>query len=446
MLDAFIARRGIDLEAAAEAATLSDADLARRLVDVDHSRDELVRLSRGLTPARLARVVSSLDPVEMMFALKKLRARRAPANQAHVTNLKESPALLAADAAEAAARGFAELETTVGVSRYAPLNAIALLVGSQTGRPGVMTQCAVEERRNLQLAMQGLVTYAETLSVYGTEPVFVDGDDTPWSKAFLASAYASRGVKVRFTSGGGSEALMGHAQGKSMLYLEARCLAAVRAAGSQGVQNGSISCVALVLAVPGGTREILAENLLAAWLDLEVASGNDAIASHSEVRKTAKLMGQLLPGTDFVTSGYSVMPRKDNMFGGGNYDADDLDEWLTVQRDWQVDAGIEPIAEETALASASGEREQCRRCSRPSTSPRCPTPRWRRRRVATRAMIFPTATAPPTSPPPTACSTSASPASMSPARSTTPASRMSRPRSSACNASASAPTTSRRRP
>jgi propanediol dehydratase large subunit len=213
----------------------------------------------------------------------------------------------------------------------------------------VMTQCAVEERRNLQLAIQGLVTYAETLSVYGTEPVFVDGDDTPWSKAFLASAYASRGVKVRFTSGGGSEALMGHAEGKSMLYLEARCLAAVRAAGSQGVQNGSISCVALVLAVPGGTREILAENLLAAWLDLEVASGNDAIASHSEIRKTAKLMGQLLPGTDFVTSGYSVMPREDNMFGGGNYDADDIDEWLTVQRDWQVDAGIEPIPEQASL-------------------------------------------------------------------------------------------------
>ena len=366
VLDAFIARRGIDLEAAAEAATLSDDELARRLVDVDHSRDELVRLSRGLTPARLARVVSCLDPVEMMFALKKLRARRAPANQAHVTNLKESPALLAADAAEAAARGFAELETTVGVSRYAPLNAIALLVGSQTGRPGVMTQCAVEERRNLQLAMQGLVTYAETLSVYGTEPVFVDGDDTPWSKAFLASAYASRGVKVRFTSGGGSEALMGHAQGKSMLYLEARCLAAVRAAGSQGVQNGSISCVALVLAVPGGTREILAENLLAAWLDLEVASGNDAIASHSEVRKTAKLMGQLLPGTDFVTSGYSVMPRKDNMFGGGNYDADDLDEWLTVQRDWQVDAGIEPIAEDAGAARArTGSASRAGRVRRP---------------------------------------------------------------------------------
>ena len=350
VIDRFVARYGLDLDVAAEATGLSDEEIARRLVDVDVPRADLVRLSRGLTPARLARVVSRLDPVELMFAMKKLRARRTPANQAHVTNLKENPALLAADAAEAAARGFAEVETTVGVSRYAPLNAIAILVGSQTGRPGVMTQCAVEERRNLQLAIQGLVTYAETLSVYGTEPVFVDGDDTPWSKAFLASAYASRGVKVRFTSGGGSEALMGHAQGCSMLYLEARCLAAIRAAGSQGVQNGSISCVALVLSVPGGVREILAENVLAAWLDLEVASGNDAIASHSEIRKTAKLMGQFLPGTDFVTSGYSVMPREDNTFGGGNYDGDDLEEWLTAQRDWQVDAGIEPVAEDDVLA------------------------------------------------------------------------------------------------
>ena len=356
-IDHFIARHGIDLDVAGEAMMVDDVELARRLVDVDVPREELVRLARGLTPARLARVVALLDPVEMMFALKKLRARRQPANQAHVTNLKENPALLAADAAEAAARGFAEIETTVGVSRYAPLNAMAILVGSQTGRPGVLTQCAIEERRSLQLAIQGITTYAETLSVYGTEPVFVDGDDTPWSKGFLASAYASRGIKVRFTSGGGSEALMGHAGGCSMLYLEARCLCLARAAGSQGVQNGSISCVALVMSVPAGSREILAENLLAAWLDLEVASGNDAIASHSPTRRTAKLMGQFLPGTDFVTSGWSVMPRYDNMFGGGNYDSDDIDEWLTMQRDWQVDGGIEPLTED----EAAGVRERAGR-------------------------------------------------------------------------------------
>ena len=64
----------------------------------------------------------------------------------------------------------------------------------------------------LRLAMKGLTSYAETLSVYGTERSFVDGDDTPWSKAFLASAYASRRSKCA-SSGTGSEALMGHAEG-----------------------------------------------------------------------------------------------------------------------------------------------------------------------------------------------------------------------------------------
>jgi len=349
LIDRFIVDYGLDLTETAGAMSLNEVEIARMLVDIDVPRSELVRLASGLTPARLARVVSRLDPVEMMLALKKMRARNRPANQAHVTNRKESPVLLAADAAEAAIRGFAEIETTVGVSRMAPLNAIAILVGSQVGRPGVLTQCAVEERKNLELGMLGLTTYSETLSVYGTESCMIDGDDTPWSKALLASAYASRGIKVRFTSGTGSEALMTHSDGFSMLYLEARCLWLVRAAGSQGVQNGSISAVALPLSLPGGTKAILGENLIGAWLDLEVASGNDAVASHSAIRKTAKLMGQFLPGTDFVTSGYSVMPKRDNMFGGGNFDSDDLDEWTTIQRDWQVDAGIEPVNENEVL-------------------------------------------------------------------------------------------------
>ena len=91
--------------------------------------------------------------------------------------------------------------------------------------------------------MRGLTTYAETVSVYGTEQVFVDGDDTPWSKAFLAACYASRGLKMRFTSGSGAECLMGATEGRSMLYLESRCIALTRAAGAQGVQNGGIDGV-----------------------------------------------------------------------------------------------------------------------------------------------------------------------------------------------------------
>ena len=205
----------------------------------------------------------------------------------------------------------------------------------------------------------------------------------------------------------------------------------MRAAGSQGVQNGSISCVALVLSVPGGTRAILGENVLAAWLDLEVASGNDAIASHSEIRKTAKLMGQFLPGTDFVTSGYSVMPRHDNTFGGGNFDADDLDEWLTIQRDWQVDAGIEPLAEDEVCASASGRRGRCRRPSPSSGSRPSRTQKSRRRRPATTPPRCRTATGPPTSRRRTTSSREASPGSTSRSRWTGAGSPTSPRRSSA---------------
>ncbi len=350
ILDRFIARRAIDVSVAADAMAMDSQTIARMLVDIGVSRASVVRTVAGLTPAKIMDVVNCLNVVEMMMALQKMRARRTPSNQAHVTNKKENPALLAADAAEAVERGFSELETTVGVSRYAPFNAMAILIGSQTGRGCALTQCAVEEALGLRLAFLGLTTYAETLSVYGTERAFQDGDDTPWSKAFLASAYASRGVKVRFTSGTGSEALMGHSEGKSMIYLEARCLLAIKGAGSQGVQNGSISCIALPESLPGGVRGVLAENLIAAMLDLELASGNDAMASHSQIRKASKLMLQFLPGTDFVFSGYSSMPREDNLFGGGNFDAYDLDDYGVLQRDMLVDGGLRPVREPETVA------------------------------------------------------------------------------------------------
>lgn len=349
VLDTWIADHALNLAVAAEAMSTPARQIARMLVDINITQQQVRHLVEGCTPAKLCAIIREMNVLEMMMGLAKMRVRRTPANQAHVTNWKEHPALLAADAAEAALRGFAEVETTVRVARNAPFNALAILVGVQTGRGGVLTQCAVEERLSLQLAMKGLTTYAETLSVYGTERTFADGDDTPWSKAFLASAYASRGVKVRFTSGTGSEALMGNAEQCSMLYLEARCLLVTRGAGSQGVQNGSISCIALPEALPGGVRAVLAENLLASMLGLECASGNDALASHSAIRKTAKLMCQFIPGTDFIHSGYSAVPKRDNLFGGGNYDAEDFDDYNVLQRDMQVDAGLRPITEDEAL-------------------------------------------------------------------------------------------------
>jgi propanediol dehydratase large subunit len=349
MLDRFIADSCIDIEKAEKAMATDSLDIARMMVDINVARQEVLDITLGCTPAKLVDIVRHMNVLEMMMGLAKLRARKSPANQAHVTNRQDNPALLAADAAEAALRGFDELETTVGVARYAPLNALAILVGSQATRGGVLTQCAVEESINLALGFKGFTNYSETLSVYGTEMAFVDGDDTPWSKAFLASAYASRGVKTRFTSGTSSEALMGHAEGKSMLYLEARCIMLSRGAGSQGVQNGAISCIALTEAFPGGVRVVLAENLIAMMLGLEVAAGNDALSSHSEMRKTAKLMLQLIPGADFITSGYGSIPRYDNMFGGGNFDATELDDWYVIQRDMQLDGGLVPVSEDAVL-------------------------------------------------------------------------------------------------
>lgn len=349
MIDTWIADHCIDTSVAEEAMALDSLKFARMLVDINVPRSEIVRLSVGMTPAKIVDVLKRLNVVELMMAMQKLRPRRTPSNQAHVTNLKDHPVLLAADAAEAAYRGFSELETTVGVGRYAPMNALSILVGSQTGRPGVITQCAVEEALELSMGMRGLTAYAETVSVYGTEQVFVDGDDTPWSKAFLASAYASRGLKMRFTSGTGSEVQMGYAEGKSMLYLEIRCVMITKGAGVQGLQNGSISVIGVPGAVPSGIRTVLAENVATVLMDLEVASGNDQTFTHSPIRNTARMLMQFLPGTDLIFSGYSAVPNYDNMFAGSTHDSDDYDDYLVLQRDLQIDGGLVPVKEEDVI-------------------------------------------------------------------------------------------------
>ena len=348
-IDQFIADYAMNVERAEASMAVSSLEIARMIVDIHVSRKEILELVTGITPAKMTEVMNHLNVVELMMGMQKIRARRTPGNQAHITNLKDDPVQIAADAAEGALRGFAEEETTMGVARYAPLSAMALLIGSQVGRPGVLTQCSAEEATELELGIRGLTTYAETLSVYGTEKVFIDGDDTPYSKAFLNSAYDSRGLKVRFTSGSGSEVLMGSSEKKSMLYLECRCLYATKGAGSQGIQNGSVSCIGVTGSVPSGIREVIAENLVAALLGLECASSNDQSFSNSDMRRTARTMLQFLPGTDFIFSGYAAEPNYDNMFAGSNFDAEDFDDYNVLQRDMQVDGGLRPVTEEEVI-------------------------------------------------------------------------------------------------
>jgi propanediol dehydratase large subunit len=339
-LDAMISAHGIDLTVAEEAMALDDIAFARLFVDPGVPRAEVVRLAGGTTPAKLARVVALLRPAELTLSMTKMRARRTPSNQAHVTNRLDDPLLLAADAATAAAYGFRELETTVPVLADAPSNAVAVTIGSVIGSAGVLVQCSVEEAMELEMGIRGLVSYAETVSLYGTESVFVDGDDTPYSKAVLAAGYASRGVKMRVSSGAGAEVLMGGAERCSMLYLESRCVSLARAIGVQGVQNGGIDGASVAGAVPCGVREMMAENLMVMARNLEACTGNDALMSESDVRRTSRTLPILLAGSDYVCSGFGSIQRYDNMFGPSQWNAEDFDDWLAMQRDWGVDGGL----------------------------------------------------------------------------------------------------------
>ncbi|MGE5135503.1 MAG: propanediol/glycerol family dehydratase large subunit [Gemmatimonadota bacterium] len=359
-IDAFLAAHGLDLAVAEEAMSLPDTAFARLAASPDVPRAEVIRLAAGATPAKLARVLALLRPAELTLAMTKLRARRTPSNQAHVTNRLDDPLLLAADSATASAFGFREIETTVPVLADAPSNAVACLVGAAVASQGVLIQCSVEEALELELGMRGLTSYAETVSLYGTEQVFTDGDDTPWSKAFLTSAYASRGMKMRVSSGAGAEVLMAGAEGRSMLYLEARCVALARAIGAQGVQNGGIDGASVAAAVPQGLRELMSENVMAMMRGLESCSGNDALMSESDMRRTSRTLPIALAGSDFVFSGFGSIQRYDNMFGPSNFNAEDIDDFLAMQRDWGIDGGLRTVSAERIAQVRRDAAEACR--------------------------------------------------------------------------------------
>ena len=108
MLDYFIADHGINLEKTEEVMAMDSLKLARMLVDINVTRADIVGLTTAMTPAKITEVVSQLNVLEMMMALTKMRARQRPSNQCHVTNVKDNPIQIAADAAEAALRGFDE--------------------------------------------------------------------------------------------------------------------------------------------------------------------------------------------------------------------------------------------------------------------------------------------------------------------------------------------------
>src|SRR6185369_7570622 len=83
----------------------------------------------------------------------------------------------------------------------------------------------------------------------------------------------------------------------------ARCVALARAIGAQGVQNGGIDGASVAAAVPGGLRELMSENVMAMMRNLESCSGNDALMSESDMRRTSRTLPIALAGSDFVFRG-----------------------------------------------------------------------------------------------------------------------------------------------
>ena len=151
-----------------------------------------------------------------------------------------------------------------------------------------------------------------------------------------------------------------------MMYLEARCIAVTRAAGAQGVQNGGIDGVNVTASVPDGMREVIAENLCVMMHDLESCTGNDTLMSSSDIRRTAHTLPLLLAGSDFLFSGFGSIPAYDNAFGPSNFNAEDLDDYLVVQRDWGFEGGLRARDDDELLQLR--RRRARRRAARSTTS------------------------------------------------------------------------------
>ena len=88
MLDTFIADHAIRIDGAERAMAMDSVDIARKIVDINVSRDEILGITLCLTPAKLTEVVGKLNIVEIMMGMSKMRARMMPANQCHVTNVR----------------------------------------------------------------------------------------------------------------------------------------------------------------------------------------------------------------------------------------------------------------------------------------------------------------------------------------------------------------------
>jgi propanediol dehydratase large subunit len=82
--------------------------------------------------------------------------------------------------------------------------------------------------------------------------------------------------------------------------------------------------------------------------------------SSSDIRRTAHTLPVLLAGTDFLFSGFGSIPAYDNAFGPSNMNAEDLDDYLVIQRDWGFEGGLRWREDRELLAVRRRGAEACR--------------------------------------------------------------------------------------
>ncbi len=202
-----------------------------------------------------------------------------------MTNAKDDPLQLAADAATAGGLGLRRDRNHHACLAQRLSQCAGLRRGRCRGPLGHAVPVFERGGRGTAIGMAGFSSYAETrLRLWHEKHLHrrrryavVQGPSSP-------RPMPSRGIKMRCTSGAGSELLMGVSMNrKSLLYLEARCLCLQRGMGVSGHANGGIDGAPLTATVPAAPQTDGGEPLL-----LPYGSPMNAPAATTRVRRNRK--------------------------------------------------------------------------------------------------------------------------------------------------------------
>src|SRR5690606_34914253 len=67
--------------------------------------------------------------------------------------------------------------------------------------------------------------------------------------------------------------------------------------------------------------------------------------SESEIRVGAKITPYLMAGSDLICSGFGSIRKYDNTFNPSLFNGEEIEDYLTLQRDFEADGGLTPITE-----------------------------------------------------------------------------------------------------